>query len=581
MKYKYLSMLAIAVSLPLAATAQTAVEALQFTRNDMKGTARFMSMGGAFGALGGDLSALSQNPGGIGIYRSNDIGFTLDLDAQHANATSQGYSLSTNQTKFLLNNIGAVFTLKLNSDACPNINFGFTYNKSASFNRRYAGRIPQLKTSMSNYIAAITNDDGNGLPYTEADMTSTGTFNPYFPNDGGIAAPWISILGYQSYLTTPTYKPSDTDLNDPHWVGQWNQGHTAGYGEFAVEEKGSIDSYNIALGGNISNIVYWGMDFDIINFNYSKSTVWGENLTNAQVEGKDGLELTNSNWRLNNLYQASGTGFNYKLGVIVKPIQELRIGFAFHTPTWYNLTENYTAWTTYRYGNMNGTKEVDANDGVPAQTDFNFRSPWRLVASAATVLGGKFILSFDYEWAGTTGSKFSTPNYNSYDYGYDNGWDWGYDWYYKPASRADSPLDYISNDNSGYAVSNYYIRTTCKATNTFRVGAEYRITDKFSVRAGYSNSSSPVAMEARDGKEVIYTSDLNPSYTFDNSTNYVTCGLGWRTNHFYCDLAYVYKNTSSTFHAFTPDPASSVNVSPSAKLSLNNHQVVLSMGVKF
>ncbi len=49
-----------------------------------------MGMGGAFGALGGDLSTLSQNPAGIGVYRSNELGFTLDLDVQKSTSDARG-----------------------------------------------------------------------------------------------------------------------------------------------------------------------------------------------------------------------------------------------------------------------------------------------------------------------------------------------------------------------------------------------------------------------------------------------------------------------------------------------------------
>ena len=41
-------------ALPVAVYAQSPVDAYQISQNDLKGTARFMSMGGAFGALGGD-----------------------------------------------------------------------------------------------------------------------------------------------------------------------------------------------------------------------------------------------------------------------------------------------------------------------------------------------------------------------------------------------------------------------------------------------------------------------------------------------------------------------------------------------
>lgn len=110
---------------------QGAIDAYRISQPDMKGTARFMGMGGAFSALGGDLSTLSQNPVGIGIYRSNEVGFTVDLDCQGSTSTSQGISNDMSQTKFLLNNIGAVFTMRLPCMTFPNVNFGFSYNKAA------------------------------------------------------------------------------------------------------------------------------------------------------------------------------------------------------------------------------------------------------------------------------------------------------------------------------------------------------------------------------------------------------------------------------------------------------------------
>ena len=138
--------------------AQSAIDAYRFSQPDLRGTARFMSMGGAFGALGGDLSTLSQNPAGIGVYRSNEIGFTLDLDMQSSNSQSTGFSTNDKQTKFFLDNIGGVATLRLNNSVLQNLNFGFTYNKGASFSRRYKGNI-ELQNSLSNYIAGIANDE--------------------------------------------------------------------------------------------------------------------------------------------------------------------------------------------------------------------------------------------------------------------------------------------------------------------------------------------------------------------------------------------------------------------------------------
>lgn len=560
-----LTTLSILALTAVSASAQDALNAVTMSQQDLKGTARFMSMGGAFGALGGDLSTLSQNPAGIGVYRRNDIGFTLNLDCQRATADDFGYKTTQDQTKFLLNNIGAVFTYRIDSDACPNINFGFTYNKSASFNRHVRGSIGSLQTSMTNYIAGVTQNDECTVP----DLTTENNYDPYNPNDGGFAPAWISILGYDSYLISPEGTP-----DNPTWQGQFGRG-TSGFGSFDYLEKGSIDEYNISLGGNIADVVYWGMDFDIIDMNYRLESLWGESLKGAYVNGSNGN--TASDWDLYNYYKVDGVGFNYKFGLIVKPIQEFRMGLAIHTPTWYHLTQDFYANTTYSYAPNPGIGEGDVarggqetNGGYTATNSFKYKAPWRFIASAALVLP-HFILSADYEWTSNRSMKYSyTDSYYDYDYGYDD-WD---DWYWKPA--ATRSLD----KNDPYYYTNSDIKEYTQNTSTLRVGAEFRVTPQFSVRAGYCYSSSPVKQKVRDNGMTVYTAGTRPEYILQNSTNYVTCGLGYKYKKFYVDMAYVWKHRTGEYHAFTPDPTSSIQ-SPQSKLSMNNSQVVLTAGFKF
>lgn len=568
------SLLILALSaVPSFMSAQSAIDAYSVSRSDMKGTARYMSMGGAFGALGGDLSSLSSNPAGIGVYRSSEIGFTLDLDCQHASALSQGLRINDNQTKFLLNNIGGVATMRLGNSVVRNLNFGFTYNKGASFNRRYSGRIPNLSNSMSNYIAGIAN--ANQL--TVGDVTSTDRFDPYNPNDGGSEAPWLTILGYDSYFIFPVGSDEDT-----HWFGQWSDG-TSGNGSFSVQEKGGIDEYNIALGGNINDIFYWGMNFDIVNVNYSKDTYWNESLTNAVIDDDESFTRTDADWTLHNAYNLNGTGFNYQLGFILRPIQELRLGFAFHTPTWYNLTESFYANTYCKYSVMRPTEVSSAtNNRNMAYNDFSLRTPWKLQASVAGVIGGRFIISAEYEWVPYHGMNLSSPNYS---YGSGSWDDWGYDYDYwdpwwAPAKNQDTPRASRSSYYDPYEYTNKDIKNYYTSQNTIRLGAEFRVTNSFSVRAGYSFVSSPVKKNVREDKVDVVTA-LNPGYTFDNTTDYVTCGLGYRYRKFSVDLAYVYKHQSASFHAYSQDPANPTIESPKASLSLDNSQVVLSCGFRF
>ena len=59
------------------ALAQGEMDAYKFSQYDISGTARYMSMGGAFGALGGDISSMRTNPAGLGIYRSSEVLTTM------------------------------------------------------------------------------------------------------------------------------------------------------------------------------------------------------------------------------------------------------------------------------------------------------------------------------------------------------------------------------------------------------------------------------------------------------------------------------------------------------------------------
>lgn len=556
MKKLYL-LLSLSCISTTGAFAQSAIDAYRFSQPDLRGTARFMSMGGAFGALGGDLSSLSQNPAGIGIYRSNEIGITFDLDFQKSTSNAPGFKTTDSQTKFYLDNIGGVATLRLPSSVVPNLNFGFTYNKAVSFNRRYKGSM-NLQNSMSNYIAGIANNEG----LTVADVETTNSYDPYNPTDGGYPAPWLAVLGYDSYLINPIGDP-----DNPTWEGQFGYG-TSGTGSFDVNESGSVNEYNIAIGGNINNVVYWGMNFDIVDLDYKLDALWGERLSNAYVYDPPtgGVGQTSSSWAMRNLYRANGTGFNYQLGVIVKPIQELRFGIAFHTPTWYNITETFSAGTSMNYYGQ--LLNAYTNNNNPGSNTVNFRTPWKLMVSAAGVIGSKFIVSADYEWSGYDKMKFSEPK--TYAYGYDD-WDYGWDYY------SASPMAY---NTDAYSATNNDIGHIYRSTNTLRVGAEYRITPKFSVRAGYSFVSSPVKAEAKESRETIYTAGTLPNYRFDNTTNYITCGIGYKHRGFYIDLAYVYKHMDSEYHAYTPDPSSGIP-SPQSKLSFENSRLVLSTGFKF
>ena len=74
--------------------AQSEIDAYRFSQREESGSARYLSMGGAFGALGGDISAMSTNPGGLGIYRSSEVVTGVSLSFMRTNTNWAGTELN-------------------------------------------------------------------------------------------------------------------------------------------------------------------------------------------------------------------------------------------------------------------------------------------------------------------------------------------------------------------------------------------------------------------------------------------------------------------------------------------------------
>lgn len=560
-------LLALALTLPACAFAQTAVDAYSASQLDLRGSARFMSMGGAFTALGGDISTLNQNPGGIGVYRSSDISLTLDLEPQSTKSTVGTLSDKNSQTKFGVNNFGYIGTVNTGNETMPFFNWGVSYSKIASFDRRYGGRLGQIGTSYTNMVADYTTYDG----YTQGDLIND---NPYFDS----SAPWSSILMFDGFGINPTAPGANS------YAGLFNYGNTTGEGWYNIEEKGHVDEYSLNFGGNVMNILYWGIGFGITDIDFKQYAYYGESFTDPNVPrfipdavnpdggsygyypgNADQTEPNTGDYGLTNYKHIWGSGFNFKAGVIIKPVNEFRLGLAVHTPTYYNLSYEGNATMAFGYDSplYNQTEVNKFNNGQTSTEwsdfDWKLQTPWRFMVGAAGVLGGKAIISADYEYRAYGDMK--VKDWNGYNY------------------------DAYNND----------VKTFYKGVNILRLGAEYRVTPAFSIRAGYSYESSPVQKQLLDpsnDSEVLYVptsgaddTETQPSFTLDRTTNYITCGIGYRYKYFYADLAYVYRHRESDYQAFTNyeelmNPGTIV-YAPKAKVTDSNSQIVLTLGVRF
>ncbi len=523
---------------PVLTFAQNTVDAYSLSQTELRGSARFMSMGGAFTALGGDISTLGQNPAGVAVYRSSEIGATLDLNFRSYETSTPYGSSKDNQTKVFCNNFGYVGTAYIGS-GLRSISWGATYGRVASFDRVTNGYNNPTSTSLTNYIASFSGG------YSASDLEFGKNYNPYLDSD----CDWLSILAYTSGMIN----------SRPGMPGQYQglyQNGTVGDAMYTVRERGFVDQYNFDIGGNVSDVVYWGIGIGVTDISYTREAYYSESMENARIPADGGSTLTtgDAGFDLYNTKHITGSGWNFKAGVIVKPIQSLRLGFAVHTPTYYNLTHGYDAEVDYSYFDPSQAESLNnplqGNEYTEwASFESRLRTPWRLMVGAALVIGNQAIVSVDYE------RQAYDAMHVKYQYGY------GYD-------------DFAPDDNV-----NNNIKDVFRAANIVRLGLEYRVTPQFSLRAGYNAQSCNVKQAAVDGNVQVLTSGTDTSFSLDDKiTQYTSFGLGYKYKGWYFDAAYVHKNSERTFRAYTNWDG---NIAPSAKVKDNFSSVVLSVGYKF
>ena len=551
--------------LPLIINAQESFDVLHMSQTELRGTSRFQSMAGAFGALGGDLSVLTQNPGGIGVYRNSDLGLTFGLDF---NSTTSGVD-KMNNTKFNVNNVGYIGAIRLNSETVPNINFGFTYNRINSFKRHYIGGVSNIDYSLSNYVA----DEFVNVPgYTPDDLYWDDSYNPYF--DG--YAPWAAVTMFDMPTRTGGYVGIINAYSDG-MRGLYGQ-TTTGNAYYEVDESGHADEYNIAFGGNIANKVYWGFDFGILDLDYRTEQYYDEELNNAYVMVNDEdlfetpivHENTHADWGLYNYLHSEGTGVNFKLGLIWRPTQALRIGAAFHTPTFYDMRDTYYVSTSLKAqqdGNLLYSADKGSNDGYNYSSTYTISTPWHFIGSVAGVIGTHGIVSLDYEYVANETMRIGDVHRNNY-------------------------ADVTTN-----------VKNFMKPSHIVRIGSEYRVNPNFSLRAGYSiktsqvekgiddytyNNVEPLYEEGGDRIYEVPTSGSNPAFQYDNTVHNITCGVGYRYKSMYADLSYVHTIRNSVYNAFSQltikdGHGDVVYQTPnvSADVKDNNNRISLTLGMRF
>lgn len=516
--------------------AQNEIDAFRFSQLDLNGSARSMSMGGAFGALGGDMSAMSHNPAGLGVYRSSEVQATLDLNMANMDATWTGMSTDKNRTKFGFANFSYVGYFPTGRDqGLKSWNIGISYNKVKDFNRKY-NAVGTPRYSMADYAASrasFTDYQGElGIP--EDVLLADNAYDNRL-----LTGSWLPVLGAGAgyfgnmYGTDGVYHSAFGHKNGNNWV------HVGpDQTELRISERGSISEYNFSLSTNISDRIFVGATFGVTDIDYRMTSSHDESFGS-----KDYLYLDNS-------IETEGTGYSFNLGIIARPTDMLRVGVAYNSPKWYRMTDYfYAEGGTY----ITGYDQPEDDDVTPegAYAEYKLRAPDRWIFSLAGIIGTSALISVDYELTNYKSMRLSDRDGNEYG-------------------------------------ENQSIKEDFKAGHTVKIGGEYKVTPQFAIRAGYIWQPSPMQDQLRKGDIEVLPAGTIPHYTVQNTTNHYTFGLGYRfTPNFYMDLACVYRVQNEKLYPFSnvfwkdPDYHLEPVYADPAKVSAKTTRLALTFGYKF
>jgi len=497
--------------------AQTEFDALKLSQTDITGTARYMGMAGAFGALGGDASAIKDNPAGLGIYRSSELVGTLNVMMQKGNSTWNGVKSMDDLYKVGFNNFSYVMAKPTwrnenGSSGLLSSNFSFSYNRIANFNRSLNIKSGDAASSMTDYMAYLTgNISGNDLAYT----------NSYEPFDN-VNVPWLSVMAYEGKLMNETVS---------NGVSTWssalgNSGSVTP--SYLVTEKGYVDEYSLGWAGNFNNKFFLGTTINFRSLNYSSTSSYGELFS----DNRGMMNLRDS------IY-STGTGFNLNIGAIYSPMDNIRLGLSVHSPTIYSISDNYYSRLSFDfagYAGYSGTPEGSSN--------YQLQGPTQINLSAAYIFGTKGLLSAEYDYSNYTGIRLMDTNGSSQSF---------------------------SDENQGMS-------QMLADVSTIKIGAEYKLTDNFALRAGYAYSTN--ATDPNAAKLVRYNTVRTDSEFYrNNSTNYFSAGFGYREANWYIDCAYMNKMLNESFYPYNSNNLD-IAVNP-AKVITNTNNLVVTLGLKF
>lgn len=441
---KRIYFLLIAVFSLTVSQAQNISDGLRYGTDNTTGTARYTALSGAFGALGGDLSAMALNPAGSAIFITNDLSVSLGAIDRKNSTNYFGTNGSAIDTDITLNQVGGVFVFN-NSDensGWKKFSIGVNFNNTNNLDDEL------FFTGTGNRsIASYFVNRAQGIPLDLLQLQGNESISDlyaYLGQTQGTAAQ-DAFLGYQGFIIDPvSADPDNTQYMSNIASGSFNQ-------DYYQVSTGYNGKYTVNFATQYTNNWYFGINLNAHSIEYfQRNFLYETNSNPGSLVNEVGFE--------NNL-SVLGNGFSAQLGTIGKVSEQFRIGFTYDTPTWYEISEETTQYLeTVRTENGDVITEIISPNVLNVFEDYNLRTPGRYAASAAYIFGKQGLISVDYSYKDYSETKFSS-------------------------------------DFSGeFSALNNAISNTLKGSSSLRIGGEYRI-NELSLRGGLRYEESPYSDE--------------------------------------------------------------------------------------
>lgn len=464
-------------------------------------TARSAAMAGAFTSLGADGISMSVNPAGLAMYNASEVSITPRIGFNSSSSDYSGFNCTTQKnSKFAVGS----FSFILDEIADGNFVLGIGYNRLNDFNNKSS----VYGTAENTSLGQVYMEQLNGIPYQEIGSPAEDPYRAFYSH---VPSLWNGIMGYQAGLIDPT--PAG---NQYYMAGRFNyqSGDTQCPQSFS-ESNGALHEYALSGAYNFNNKLYVGMTLAVQNMIYNQDMIYTEMASLSNTGSLD-------NFTLKNRLEQTGIGFNFKVGATLN-LDFLRIGIAYHSPSWGNFKDDsYSNLTVYDRA-MTG---YGFSDTPIMHNTHNYTTPSHLLAGISATIAKKVIIAADYELV-----TYGSMKYRS---------EIGITAYRAPYTAG--AIDNLQNASEYYDGRNIDINRVVsdnfKSAHNFRFAAEFRPIQQLFIRAGYAYNGS------------MYSSgDLEE---YGKSTQY-SGGIGLRLGNFALDLAYIhgeYKQLPSRFFKY-------------------------------